>query len=742
MGFESQTKPLKQINNQIVNFKLQRASFNLEEIVIVPGENPADVLLRKIIANKKRNSNRDIGNYSYEAYNKVELDLYDWNDKFENRKVMRPFQFVFDWVDSTSEDIPYLPAFLSENLSDYYYRSNPSAEREIIKASKQSGLENESISQFLGSLYQEVNIYDNWPVLLNKNFVSPIADGALNYYKYYLVDSSFIDGIWCYKLNFTPKGKGSFTFLGDLWVADSSYAIKKISMEAADHVNVNFVDKISMHQEYSLVEDSVWMMSKDKLVVRFKVMDRAVGFIGRKTTTFKDYKINLSNVDEYFETKIDVIVDENAFTKDEAFWLANRHEELSRNEAGVYDLVDSLKNTKAFNTWVDIVYLLFSGYYEAGWFEFGPYISLYSYNTIEAHRFRFGFRTSNSFSKRLQLGAYGAYGLRDREFKYGFHGLLLITKKPRQSIGFNYMSDLDLRPNNPAQFGQDNLLTGLIRRKEVPQKFMFVKEGSAFYEKEWKVGYSNRITVRHRVLSPFFDFKYLNTDNSHADTIRNITVSEATFKARFAYHEKFLSGEFDRFSLGSKYPIVMVFYTIGLRDIVNSEYDYHRVDIALKDNIPINPIGTFKITLMAGKIFGDLPYLLLQVHQGNETYFYNSSAFNLMNEYEFVSDMYASLSLKHHFEGFFLNKIPGIRKLKWRTLVSAKAVIGNMTEANKEANALNTFTVPFPRPYVEVGAGIENIFKLFEVDAIWRLTYRDAPNVPKFGIRFGMEIEF
>jgi hypothetical protein len=175
---------------------------------------------------------------------------------------------------------------------------------------------------------------------------------------------------------------------------------------------------------------------------------------------------------------------------------------------------------------------------------------------------------------------------------------------------------------------------------------------------------------------------------------------------------------------------------------VNSEYNYHRIDVVLKDDIPVNPIGTFKFTLVAGKIFGDLPYLLLQVHQGNETYFYNSNAFNLMNEYEFVSDMYANLLVKHHFEGFFLDKIPGIRKLKWRTLVSAKAVIGTMTNANKKANALNTFTVPYPKPYVEVGAGIENIFKLFEVDAIWRLTYRDAPHVPNFGVRFGLEIEF
>jgi len=308
IGFESSAKHLKKQPEQTIHFMLERANINLDEIVIRPTENPAHIILRKIIANKKKNNNKELDYYSYESYNKVELDLYDWNSKFQDRKVMRPFQFVFDRIDSISEDLPFLPVFLSENLSNYYYRRNPKAEREIIKASKQSGMENESVSQFLGSMYQEVSVYENWPALFSKNFVSPIADNGLAYYKYYLVDSAWIDGSWCYKLNFIPKGKGSFTFIGDMWVADTSFAIKRVSMEAASHVNLNFVDKLSVHQEFAHVNDTLWLMSKDKITVRFKVTNKALGIIGRKTNTYRAFEINNPDNEKHFEDKTDVVV--------------------------------------------------------------------------------------------------------------------------------------------------------------------------------------------------------------------------------------------------------------------------------------------------------------------------------------------------------------------------------------------------------------------------------------------------
>jgi len=410
-------------------------------------------------------------------------------------------------------------------------------------------------------------------------------------------------------------------------------------------------------------------------------------------------------------------------------------------------MVDSLNNTKAFRTWIDVINMVLTGYYPVGPVEFGPYSSLYSVNDVEKHRFRFGMRTTSDMSDRIRLGGYAAYGLEDKRVKYSGDILIIAKKNPRQSIGLKYMYDLDLKANNPAQFGQDNLLAGLIRRK-IPQKLNLLRTATVYYETEWKVGYTNRITLLNKKIDPQFEFSYLTDGgDSNPDTTHTVTTTEVQLKARFAFREKFISGDFNRVSLGTKYPTVMLLYGLGIKDIIGSEYYYHRIDLIFDDDVPINPIGTFKYTIVTGKVFGTLPYLLLNVHQGNETYFYNRYAFNLMNEYEFVSDLYFSLRLRHHFEGFFLNKIPGIRKLQWRTLITAKAVVGTMTDANKATNQINMNKVtplktPYPTPYVEVGFGIENIFKFFEVDAIWRVTHRNNPTAPNFGVRFGIKIDF
>ncbi|GIV34864.1 MAG: membrane protein [Chitinophagales bacterium] len=753
IGYQTAKKPLSRAPEQVINFVLERADISLQEIEIRPGENPAHVLLRKVIQNKGKNSNSVLDNYSYEAYNKVELDLYDWNPKFQDRRVMRPFQFIFEKVDSTSEDKPFLPIFITETLSDYYYRSRPKKEeREIIKASKQSGVTSESLSQFMGSMYQEVSVYDNWPILFSKSFVSPINDAGLLFYNYYLVDSGFIDGKWCYKLTFKPKGKGSFTFVGDLWIADSTFAVKQVSMEAAEHVNVNFVDRISIFQSYQPVNNTTWMISKDKIVVRFKVTDKMLGIIGRKTTSYRNYQINRPDIDQFFYSRMDIVVDEQALIKTDSFWAAARHEQLSEKELGVYAMVDSIKNVKAFKTWVDVFHMVLTGYYPIKHIELGPILSAYSMNDFDRHRFRLGIRTTSKLTDRFRIGAYVGYGLGEDcslRWKYGGEVLGIIRKEPRQIIGAEYMHDIDLRAANPAQLNEDNLLAGLVRRK-VPQKLVFTDEASLFYEKEWPVGYSNRLTLRYRDLRPQFNAYFLESKgNGDADTIQDVVTLEATVKLRFAYREKFLVGDFNRISLGSRYPQLSIWYTAAIKGILNSAFTYHKLEFSLSDDFPVNPIGTFYFTLVGGKIFGQLPLLLLHAAPGNETHFYKRLAFNLMNEYEFVSDTYASLFLRHHFEGFFLNKIPGIRKLKWRELILVNIHWGYMTGENKLSNDQKDgsttslqFIVPFHKPYIEAGFGIENIFQVFEVNFVWRATYHNHPEVARWGILLGMKLDF
>jgi len=748
IGYLPAAKKISNQKEQVVNFKLERSDINLQEIVILPGENPAHVLLRKVIEHKDGNRKNSLRNYQYESYSKIELDLFDFKDKMTDRKMFEPFKFIFDYIDSISEDKPYLPVFITESLSDVYFSQDPKVRKEIIKATKMSGMKNESFGQFLKSMQVEIDVYNNWPLVLGRSFASPIADGGLNYYKYYLVDSADIDGHKCYKLNFVPKGKGSLTFTGEMWIADTSFAVKQFNMEAASHVNLNFVEKVSMQQQFSLVNGEAWMLTKDKITVRFRPMEKLSGIIGRKTISFDDFKVNVSEMPVKFNTRSDVESVENVFVDADTFWQEHRHDSLSKNEAAIYGMVDSLKNNKRFQSYVDIFKMVTGGYKIVGPIEIGPLLSLISYNQVEGVRLRYGIRTSNAFSKNVMLGGYLAYGLNDHFVKGGMNGIWLIEKKPRMSVGFNYLNDLDLAVSNPADIGQENLLTGLIRR-DVPQKLMYLHQASVFFEKETSVGFSGRFTLQHRYMDPYeipgyWDFKYISGENDgYSDTIiRTIQTTEASVKLRFAHQEKFLSGEFERVSLGSKKPILELTYTGGVKGIINGGFNYHKLYFRYRDKIPVNPIGTLYFDFFCGKVFGQVPYLLTYVPQGNETYFFNTFAFNMMNEYEFASDQFASVYLRHYFEGFFFNRIPGFRKLKWRELVTFKAVMGGMSAENRYANSLNNFKVPNKMPYMEVGAGIENILKIFRVDFIWRLSYRNSPYVGNFGVRAGMSVSF
>ncbi len=759
IGYAVLAKPMKDWAEQTINFGLERANINIKEIVINPGENPAHPILRNVIKNKPINDRYGLENYKYEVYTKMEVDIDNLDQGLKDRKIMRKFQFIFDGIDSTSDEKPFLPMFLTESLADYAFRADPKAQREVIKASKVSGSTNESFSQFLGSMYQEVNVYENYIMLLDKGFISPIADNALNHYRYYLTDSALFNGKWCYQLKFVPKRIGEFTFSGDFWANDTSFAVKKISMEAPKDIDINWVERVSIYQEFDQVADSTWMITKDKLVVDFAGPEKTLGFIGRKTATYKDFVINSDKNDGYFEVREDILVSDGVYEKSDSFWNIRRHEVLSKNEARIYQLIDTIRSVPIYKTWETVFVTIVTGYKKLGPVDLGPYFNLYSTNKIEGHRFSLGLRTNGALSKRFRIGGYAAYGLKDEVWKYGGDLLIIASKKPRIEIGGGYIKDINVASESDEEWGEDNILAGLYRRtvkindstrKAIPQKLMMQKRANGFFMKEWRLGLQVRVGFAHQTLQPYpdFDFKYLhnNRESDITDTLTSLSNAEAQFRIRFARREKFISGAVNRSSLSTKYPILNVQYAVGIPGIFESDFLYHRLDVHLSDNFPINPIGTFYYQLSVGKIFKELPYLLLEVSPGNETYFYNSYSFNLMNEFEFASDAYAQLFITHRWDGFFLNRIPGISKLNWREVVTVKAMIGKLSSANKKVNSLSTIKEAYPVPYVEVGAGIENIFRFFRVDFLWRVTHRRDvsvdPYVQNWGFRLGMQFQF
>ncbi|MFC2096198.1 DUF5686 family protein [Bacteroidota bacterium] len=742
VGYKPQSKHIRSNVFQEINFSLDPNIFALDEIIVLPTENPAHPILRNIIANKEKHNPTKFDSYSYKLYNKLEIDVNNVDEEFRNHRLLRDFQFIFDYVDtSTITGKSYLPIFITESFSDYYYTQNPEKEREIITASKISGFENASLSQFTGKMYQDINIYDNNFSVMEPGFVSPVSDFGLMFYRYYLIDSTTIDNKWCYQLSFIPKRKQERTFRGDFWVNDTSFAIVKIQMRIAKDVNLNYVNDFVAEYEFAPVDDSLWFVKNEKMFFDFNITDRSTGFFGRKTTSYMDIDLNNPPPEHITKLNEDVLVKEDAIINDIEFWNANRPVELTPKEKSIYDMVDSIQQVPIYTTFEKVAAMFVMYHYEFGKIQLGPYYKLYSFNEIEGNRFRFGGETSNNFSTKYKINAHLAYGDKDNRFKYGLGYIYLFDRNPRVALEMQYKYDIQQLGQSPNALTEDNFFTSILRRNP-NYKLSMVSDFNTTFEKEWFQGLTSKFTFNYRSIesTPYIPFQQVSgLDTSY---FNYISTSELILNARYAKNEKFVRGDFNRLSLGTHSPAFTLNFTAGLKDVFKSDYEYYKINVSVEDKIHMGVFGYLKFIVDAGKLFGTVPYPLLKLHEGNETYALDRYAFNMMNYYEFASDVYASLFLEQHFQGLFLNKIPLMRKLKWREVVSAKGVIGDLSDRHRTIIDYPDGLYKVNDPYLEASVGIENILKLIRIDAMWRLSHFDHDNIQIFGLRAGVQIVF
>jgi len=746
VGYQQQKRKVVRNTFQYITFEMEPLENNLLEVVIKYKGNPAERILDKIIENKKNNDRSRLNAIQYEAYNKIEFDANNISEKLSKRKLIKPFDFIFEYIDTTTiNGKSYLPMFLTETMSDVYMRNQPKSKKEIIKATKISGMENESISQFLGSMYQNPYVYDNFITLFDKNFVSPIADNALLYYRYYLIDSTFLQNKWCYKIMFKPRRRQELTFTGSFWVNDTSFAIKKVDMRIVDDANINLINDLVCVQEFDFVDNQYWMLSRDYMIVDFNPLNnnqKLLGFFGKKTTTYRKYIINQPKEEKFYSSPTDIIVADSASDKSKDYWITARHDSLNKDERNIYKMIDSVQSVPLFHTYVDIVQTLVLGYKVWGPVEIGPYSSLYSFNDMEGNRFRIGGRSSNEFSTKTQLTAHLAYGTKDKKFKYGLGYEHNIKKNPRRAFGVFYKWDAEQLGQSENAFREDFLLGSLLRRNPA-NKLSMVQEYKGFYEHEWFNGFSNSITLRHRTLNPIQNTSFIiNPLSSEPEIKKTIISSEIIFNTRFAYNEKFIMGEFVRVSAGTTYPVINFQYTIGVNGLLGSDYEYQKISLNIKHWYNLGTFGWSKYILEAGKTWGTLPYPLLKLHEGNETFTFDEYAFNMMNYFEFVSDKYFSFYYTHHFDGLFFNKVPLLRRLKLREVAQIKGLVGRIEDKNLNYSQFPSTLSGLSKPYFETSIGIENIFQMLRIDYIWRLSYLDHPNISKHGFMFTFQFYF
>lgn len=747
IGYISQTLKVQAGRYQNIDIDLESDDIKLEEVVITPGENPAYRILKGINDRKEQNNPDKLDQYSYEVYNKIEIDVNNIDEEFKKNKAFKHFQFVFDYIDTSAiTGKNFLPVFISETLSDYSYRKNPKSDKETIKANKISGISNESVSQLMGQMYFKVNIYDNFIDAFGKGFVSPIANFGKMYYKYYLLDSMFIGNQWCYQISFKPRRKQEPTFTGDFWVHDTTFAVKKLQLRIADDANINFIKDLVLNQEYERVDNDVWMLSKDKVFIDFNLSDKKTGFFGRKSTSFRNFKFNKQVDESIFNEVNPVTVEKDATEKDDSYWKSVRHDTLTSKEKQIYAMVDSIKEVPIFKTFVEIITLFVTGYKEFKYVEFGPYFKTYSFNPIEGHRFRLGARTTYNFNPYLQFDGHAAFGFTDEKVKYGFGTKFIFNLAPLNELRFYHKNDMEQLGISENAFMHDNILASALARNP-NYKLSRVEEYQAYYTKEWFMGLSNKLMFSHKSIFPSDSINFV--DYKTSEVYLHLRTAEVMLRTRFAYQEKFVLGKQSRISLGTTYPEIIFDATFGLKDVIGSKYEYYKLQLNIRHFINTYPFGYIRYVIDAGQIFGNAPYPFLELHKGNETYSYDNLAFNMMNYYEFVSDKWVSLYAEQHLEGFFLNRVPLFRKFKMREVISAKGIIGELSPSNREIlifpwslTALEGDKIGNPKPYFEAGFGVENIFKIIRIDAVWRLAYLDRINISKFGIRGSLQIKF
>jgi len=757
MGYNTTSRRLDRNKNQITYFiELDRADNTLEEFVVRPGEDPAVVLLKQIIEHKPRNNPDRTENYKYEVYNKLEVDLQRLSrEQFEKLPVpyMKKFGFIYDNLDTTSEQTPFLPFYLTETLSDFYFQRSPKKQKEFIRASQIKGFKNESITKFMGSMYQNINSYDNFIPVFDKQFVSPISNQGLFYYKYKIKDTQQAYGHNIVLVQFIPRRNGENCFYGDFWVVDSVYALQRISMEVPKDANINWVNRVSLYQEFAPVADSLWFCVRDKFIVDFEAPYGAKlpGFIGRKSTSYKDIVLNEDSIADVVNNpayKEDVIVADTARNASDAFWTTARHDTLNKNERAIYHMIDTLESLPVFVRYKNTIKFIATGVKEFGPIELGPYWNVYSSNPIEGQRFRFSMGTTPKLFKNAYLNGYVAYGTKDEEFKYRVSGLWLLDRKPRMYLFASYTHDIDRSTSYYDAVSNDNIFSNLFRKSGVPWKLAMVDESRLEWYKEYFNGFSHMFMFLRRNFNPYAPLPDVSVfKNEEGNIADNVTNSEVAVRLRFAYKERFLEGNYLRVSLGSKYPVVEARYGMGIKNFLGGGYWYRKVSLSVSDYLKIAPFGELYYNVFGGKYYGTLPYPLLEIHPGNEFHYYNKYAFNMMNRFEFISDQYAGINLEHNIGGGVFNYIPYLKKLKMRQFWTAKVLYGNLNEDNRKLNLDKGY--PFrtldDKPYIEVGTGIANILQLFRVDFVWRLSPELLPeesNDRYFGIFGSVRFNF
>ena len=750
IGYETIEIPLETKVTLDLKLTLKETAAQLDEVVLITGKqskknNPAIDILRKVWENKRENGLKRFNQYEYDKYEKVEFDINTIDSALIKSKFFKGMEFVFNQVDTSRvTGKTYLPMFINEAASRVYGDNTIKEEKEVLKGNKNSGFnDNQVIIDFVDDLYSDYNVYDNYLKFFDKSFVSPLSRTGIQTYNYLLSDSTFIDNKWCYNIIYYPRRKNELTFKGDFWVADTTYAIKEINLQATKSANINWVKEIYIEQEFEVLNDSLFLVKRDYMMsdFAFSKKEKSRGVYGKRTTLYDNYEFDIKKDKKFYKEKV-YYYDQDVYDRDESFWDTNRLEKLNKDEVGVYKMLDTLKTVKKFKRLYNLGSILSSGYIEFNSLplDYGPIFSTFGFNDVEGLRLRTGGRTYFGRNDIWRLEGFLAYGFRDDKFKYGISGKWLLDKKNRLIISGGNRRDVEQigasLTTSTDVLGR-SLASSSVVGTGTNDKLTSINLTSFAVEMEPLRNLIFRLGANYRTLesaSDTFSLDYFD-DDSPTGIASEVKQFETSFSMSYFPGRKMTGFGVERYDANDDYSRVFAQVSFGDKSVLNGDFDYTKLQFSYLQPWQIGGFGRLYSTLEVGKTFGEVPLGLLSVVPGNQSYFSIYNTFSQLDFYEFVTDTYASLHLQHNFNGRLFSRIPWLRKLNLREIISFRTVWGDISDENKALNASGLiYNAPNKEMYYEYSLGVGNIFKILRIDFNFRGNYLDNPDARKFGV--------
>mgnify|MGYP003171055125 FL=1 len=748
---------------RVLNVKLQPDDIMLSEVVVKPKKekysrknNPAVEFMKKVIENKKALKLEENDYYQYQKYEKMKMSLNDVTPDKMEKGIYKKFSFFKDQVEvSPKTNKMILPISIKETASKTIFRKSPKSEKTIIEGMNSTGIEEffntgDMLGTILTDVFSDINIYDDDIRLLQRRFVSPIGRGAINFYKYYLMDTLMVDKQECVHLTFVPQNPQDFGFTGHLYVVkDSTYAVKKCTMNLPKKTGVNFVENLDIVQQFEQLPDSNWVLTDDDMTVELHFVKGIQGLEVQRTTKYSDYQFTEIEP-RLFRLKGNVIKEANMLAKSDEYWAKVRQVPLTKKESTMDVFMNRIEQIPGFKYVIFGAKALIENFVETGGkkhpskFDFGPINTMITSNYVNGTRFRLSGMTTGNLDPHWSLSGYGAYGTKDKKWFYSGQVAYSFNKReyvlwefPKHYIAFKYTYDVMSPMDKYLATDKDNLFVGW--KWTTVDQMSYMRDATLTYELETNTGFSVQAMARHRNDQPAGQLQYWKNNggtpgqwDEKNTLVHDITTTELGVTLRYAPGETFVNTKQRRVPVSLDAPTFTLSHTVGLKGVLGGEYNFNLTEASIRKRFWLGSWGKL-----------DLPMANLSyITQNNES-------FNLINNMEFLNDRYASLNLSYDMNGKLFNRIPLIKKLKWREMFRIRGLWGTLTDKNNPYKSNNPDLFLFPMrdgvptshvmgktPYVEASVGIYNIFKLLHIEYVRRLTYTDIPGVKKGGIRF------